>query len=67
MGWADVENHVACTPLTSMRIASISKSITMSLVAKLHQEGLLDLDKSVQEYVPEWPAKYYKGNKVSIS
>jgi len=50
-----------------MRIASISKSITMTVVAKLWEAGQLDLDKSVRHYVPSWPEKMYEGKKVNKS
>ena len=38
-----------------MRIASISKSITMAALGKLMDEGRVELDKSVSDLVPEWP------------
>ncbi|GIY58024.1 serine beta-lactamase-like protein LACTB, mitochondrial [Caerostris darwini] len=66
-GYADVENRVLCSPDTVMRIASISKSITMTAVAKLWEQGKLDLDKPVQEYVPTFPQKTYDGKKVTIT
>jgi len=34
-----------------MRIASISKSITMAAAAELIDQGKLNLDKNVREYV----------------
>ena len=64
LGYADVENRVKCSPDSIFRIASISKSITMAAVAKLWEEGKLDLDKPVQHYVPEFPEKTWKGEKV---
>ncbi|XP_067140848.1 serine beta-lactamase-like protein LACTB, mitochondrial isoform X2 [Centruroides vittatus] len=67
LGYADIENRVLCTEDTVMRIASISKSITMIAVAKLWEEGKLDLDKPVQEYVPYFPKKTYEGKKVDIT
>jgi serine beta-lactamase-like protein LACTB len=42
-GFADLENRVLANPNTVMRIASISKSLTMMVVAKLWEEGKLDL------------------------
>ena len=54
-GFADVENQVGATPNTVMRIASISKSITMAALGRLMDEGSVELDKPVFEYVPEWP------------
>lgn len=66
-GYADIENRVLCTEDTVMRIASVSKSITMAAVAKLWEEGKLDLDKPVQEYVPYFPKKTFEGKKVDIT
>ncbi|KAM6058940.1 serine beta-lactamase-like protein LACTB, mitochondrial isoform 3-T3 [Chlamydotis macqueenii] len=67
LGYADVENRVACKPETIMRIASISKCLTMMAVAKLWEEGKLDLDAPVQKYVPEFPEKAFEGEKVTIT
>lgn len=54
-GFSDVENQVTTHPLTSMRIASISKALTAAAVARLVEQGDLDLDKPVDEYVEAWP------------
>ncbi|GCC47754.1 hypothetical protein chiPu_0032015, partial [Chiloscyllium punctatum] len=64
LGYADVENRVLCNPETVMRIASISKSLTMTAVAKLWEAGKLDFDAPVQKYVPEFPEKEYEREKV---
>ena len=56
-----------CTPDSVMRIASISKSITMAAVAREMDNGSLNIDKRVQEYVPVFPEKYIDGKKVSGS
>lgn len=47
-GLADVEQMVPCTADTVMRIASISKSITATIAARLVQNGKLNLDTNVQ-------------------
>lgn len=65
LGYADVENRVPCKPETVLRIASISKSLTMAAALKLWEEGKLDLDAPVQKYVPEFPEKEFEGKKVS--
>ena len=65
MGYADVENRVPCAPHTVMRIASISKPFTVSAAARLWEEGKLDIDKPVQEYVKYFPVKYFEGKEVS--
>ncbi|XP_061078321.1 serine beta-lactamase-like protein LACTB, mitochondrial isoform X2 [Conger conger] len=67
LGYADLENRVACCPKTVMRIASISKPLTAVAVARLWGEGQLDLDAPVQKYVPEFPEKQFEGEAVTIT
>lgn len=67
IGLADVENHVPCTSETVLRIASISKSLTTLAIGKLMEEGKLDLNKPVQEYVPNFPLKTFEGSNVAIT
>ncbi|XP_035251773.1 serine beta-lactamase-like protein LACTB, mitochondrial isoform X1 [Anguilla anguilla] len=67
LGYADLENRVACGPQTRMRIASISKPLTAVAVARLWAEGRLDLDAPVQKYVPEFPEKQFEGEAVTIT
>ena len=50
-----------------MRIASISKTITMAVLAKLWQEGKVDLEKDVYEYVPDFPRKTVEGREVRMT
>lgn len=45
-GLADVENDVPCNEKTVMRIGSISKSITASLLAKMVEEKKVIIDLS---------------------
>lgn len=56
-GYADVENRVPVWPTTKFRIGSVSKPVTAAAVARLIEEGKLDLDAPVQEYVPYFPDK----------
>lgn len=64
LGFANVETRTPCHEETVMRIASISKSMTMAIVGKLWQDGKLDLDKPVQNYVPTFPKKNFDGKEV---
>lgn len=50
-----------------MRIASISKPLTAAAIARLWEEGKINLDAPVQKYVPEFPEKQFEGEKVSAS
>ncbi len=63
-GFANLENNVRMQPENIMRIASISKSMTMAMLAKLMEEGKIDIDKPIQTYLPTYPEKYVDGEKV---
>ncbi len=56
-GYADIEQRVPVTPLTKMRIGSVSKPITAAAVGLLMEAGKLDLDAPIQTYVPSFPDK----------
>jgi CubicO group peptidase (beta-lactamase class C family) len=56
-GYADMEHKIAAKPETLYRLASISKPITAVGILKLMEQGKLDLDDEVQEYVPYFPRK----------
>jgi CubicO group peptidase (beta-lactamase class C family) len=56
-GFADLEQHVPATTSTKCRVGSISKSLTAAALGLLYQQGRLDLDAPVQQYVPSFPDK----------
>ena len=53
-GFTDVENGTRPTSAV-MRIASISKAMTLVALGRLMDEGKVDLDRKVADLVPEWP------------
>jgi CubicO group peptidase (beta-lactamase class C family) len=44
---------------TLFRIASISKTITAVMLAKLAEDKMIDLDTSIYKYLPDYPKKEY--------
>jgi CubicO group peptidase (beta-lactamase class C family) len=56
---ADLENFVPVTPLTEIRLGSISKPITAIAVMQLVEQGKIDLDGEIQRYVPSFPKKQW--------
>ncbi|MVM31785.1 serine hydrolase [Spirosoma sp. HMF4905] len=58
-GLADVENKVPITTESKFRIGSVSKSLTSVALGKLIEEGKLDLDASINQYVPNFPQKKF--------
>ena len=57
-GWANIEQQVAADPAnTKFRIGSISKPLSAAALGVLMEEGKVDIDRPVQEYVPSFPEK----------
>jgi len=57
-GYADIESKTAVDPAFSkFRIGSVSKPITAYAIGLLQQERKLDLDATIQTYVPSFPQK----------
>ena len=57
IGLADFENSVPVRPTTRFRIGSVSKLLTAAAVARLYEQGRIDLDAPIQRYVPAFPKK----------
>lgn len=51
-GWADIEAEVAMALNTPMRLASMTKPVTAVAAMMLVEEGSLDLDAPVAQYIP---------------
>jgi CubicO group peptidase (beta-lactamase class C family) len=51
-GWANIENGVPASADTVFMLASASKTVTGVAVMQLVEDGLLDLDADVNEYLP---------------
>lgn len=59
-GYADIENQILVDPRKSLfRIGSVSKPVTAALLAKLYENGKLNLDEDIKSYLPYFPTKEY--------
>ena len=67
-GYADITAGRKMTTDTYCRVESISKSVTTWGIMKLVQEGKLDLDKPVQDYLKNWemPQSKFAVEKVTV-
>lgn len=63
-GDAVMEWHVPNTPDTKFRIGSVTKQFTAALVLQQVEDGTIDLQAHVTDYVPEYPAD--KGGRITI-
>lgn len=58
-GWSDAESRTPLTPRTRFRLGALSKPLTAAVVARLYEQGRVDLDAPVQRYVPAYPRKQW--------
>lgn len=56
-GYADLENKTPAKAESAYRLASVTKPMTAVAVLQLAEEGKIDLEAEVQEYVPYFPKK----------
>ncbi len=61
-GKANFEHDVPNTTKTRFRIASITKQFTATAILQLLDKGLLHLDDTVDQYIPDYP----NGDKITI-
>jgi len=60
VGYAELDNLTLATGKTVHNIASISKTHAAVAVMQLVEQGKVDLDNPVQDYVPYFPEKRWK-------
>jgi len=69
-GWADSSEHRPVTPATLFQAASISKSLNSVGVMRLVQDGKLDLNTDINQYLKGWKFPYdslSKGKKITLA
>ncbi|HRO69612.1 MAG TPA: serine hydrolase domain-containing protein, partial [Chitinophagaceae bacterium] len=69
-GWADREESRRVTTNTRFQAASISKSINGLAILKLAQQGKLDLETDINQYLRSWKFPYdslSKGKKITVA
>jgi CubicO group peptidase (beta-lactamase class C family) len=65
LGYADIENKIRATNTTPYRIASLTKPIASTIILQLVEKGLIDLDKSIAEYIPNY-IEFCEKNKKNL-
>lgn len=58
-GYSNLEKKIPVTVNTQFRAASTSKAITVTGLAKMMQDEIIDIEAEVQKYVPHYPLKEY--------
>ncbi|GAA4400525.1 hypothetical protein GCM10023187_13810 [Nibrella viscosa] len=63
-GLADRERQIAILPSTNFTIASVGKPLTATVMMQLVKEGKVDLQRSVNDYLPEYNIP--NGNTIKV-
>ncbi len=63
-GISNIESEVSMTVDTQLRLASVTKTITASLILKLFEEGKLSLDDTLDDWMP---GEIINGDQITIS
>jgi len=56
-GYADLENRIPATENTLYHVGSITKEFTAAAVLLLVEEGRVELDRPITEYLPDLPSQ----------
>ncbi|NHK31318.1 MAG: beta-lactamase family protein [Asgard group archaeon] len=65
LGFADMEKKIKATATTPYRIASLTKPIASTIILQLVEKELIDLDKSIAEYIPNY-IEFCEKNKKNL-
>ena len=60
LGYANIEAKLPATPMTTYRIASLTKPIASTILLKLEQEGRLSIQDSIKKFIPGYEDYYRK-------
>ena len=68
-GFKDIENNVPATVDDVWSLASISKPLTSTLIARLAMDGMVDVNAPITQYLPSdvFPQKKFNGIPVTIT
>jgi serine beta-lactamase-like protein LACTB len=66
-GHADVARKVPVSASTRYRLASVSKFVTATMLARLVEQDRINLSAPVSHYLPDFPAKAYPFTSLQLS
>jgi len=66
-GYADKQANIKATPDTVYNVGSVSKVFTATAAMQLAEQGMLDIDRPLQKYLPEFSIKSRFGDTNKIT
>ena len=65
-GWSDLEQGTKATAETIYLYCSMTKLFTATAVMQLRERGLVDLDRPVRAYLPDFPLHHPSGREITV-
>lgn len=66
-GYADAARKQPVTQETEFRLGSVSKFVTIAMLARLVDQGKIDLQRPVRAYLPDYPAKSHEFTPLQLA
>lgn len=66
-GYADAARKLPITQETEFRLGSVSKFVTIAMLARLVDQGKVDLQRPVRAYLPDYPAKQHEFTPLQLA
>lgn len=66
-GYADAARKLPVTQETEFRLGSVSKFVTIAMLARLVDQGKIDLQRPVRAYLPDYPAKQHEFTPLQLA
>ena len=65
-GWSDLEQGTKASAETVYLYCSMTKLFTATALMQLRERGLVDLDREVRAYLPDFPLHHPSGREVTV-
>ena len=66
MGYADIENQISMQPCHIIKTGSITKMLIGNLIWQLVDEGLIDVEMPISNYIPDIANEITNGNQITV-
>jgi CubicO group peptidase (beta-lactamase class C family) len=65
-GWSDLEKGTAASAETIYLYCSMTKLFTATALMQLRERGLVELDREVRAYLPDFPLQHPSGREITV-
>jgi CubicO group peptidase (beta-lactamase class C family) len=65
-GWSNLEQGTAASAETVYLYCSMTKLFTATALMQLRERGLVDLDREVRAYLPDFPLRHPSGREITV-